>query len=238
MSDGLPELRDALARAGSAADAVDAVAGTVIVVRDGPRGPEVLMLERPDRGSFAGAWVFPGGKVEAGDAGAAEWQAARSAGIRETWEETGLTLHAEAVVTLSCWEPPAGVPTRIRTWFFVAPAPAQATLTLSADEAVGADWVRPAELLARHGRGELRLYPPTWVTLHGLTGGTDVARLLAGIPDEPGRYAGMFHDDARGRFILWAGDAEYGMPGNAAVAASGSRHRLRIDQLPWEYERS
>lgn len=238
MSDGLGELRDVLAGACSAAEPVDAVAGTVIVARDGSHGPEVLMLERPDRGSFAGAWVFPGGKVEDGDAGAAEWQSARRAGIRETWEETGLTLDPETVVTLSCWEPPAGMSTRIRTWFFVAPAPAEATLTLSADEAVGAEWVRPGDLLARHGRGELKLYPPTWVTLHGLTGAADVASLLAGIPDEPGRYAGMLRDDVRGRFIMWAGDGEYGMPGDAAVAASGSRHRLRIDQLPWGYERS
>ncbi|HKT57119.1 MAG TPA: NUDIX domain-containing protein [Microbacterium sp.] len=238
MGDGLRELQDALARAGAGAEAVDAVAGTVIVVRDGRHGPEVLMLERPDRGSFAGAWVFPGGKVEAGDAGDAEWQAARSAGIRETWEETGLTLDADAVVALSCWEPPAGMSTRIRTWFFVAPAPHTTELTLSADETVGAEWVRPADLLDRHGRGELRLYPPTWVTLHGLTGAGDIETLLAEVPAEPGRYAGELRDDARGRFIMWAGDAEYGMSADAVQAASASRHRLRIDQLPWEYERS
>ena len=40
------------------------VAATVVLLRDGAGGLEVLMIERPDRGSFAGAWVFPGGKLE------------------------------------------------------------------------------------------------------------------------------------------------------------------------------
>ena len=72
------------------------VAATVVIVRDGSAGPEVLMIERPDRGSFAGAWVFPGGKLDPADAGdedETEEQVARRAGVRETWEETG--LHVE-----------------------------------------------------------------------------------------------------------------------------------------------
>jgi len=43
------------------------VGATVVIVRDRAGGPEVLMIERPDRGSFAGAWVFPGGKLEPDD---------------------------------------------------------------------------------------------------------------------------------------------------------------------------
>ena len=44
------------------------VAATVVLLRDSPEGPEVLLLERPHhRGSFAGAWVFPGGAVDAAD---------------------------------------------------------------------------------------------------------------------------------------------------------------------------
>ncbi|SEM68220.1 NUDIX hydrolase [Cryobacterium sp. TMT1-3] len=44
------------------------VAATVVLLRDSPEGPEVLLLERPrHRGSFAGAWVFPGGGVDADD---------------------------------------------------------------------------------------------------------------------------------------------------------------------------
>ena len=112
-------------------DAIDpaaAMAGTVVLLRDGAAGLEVLMLERPDRGSFAGAWVFPGGKVDADDRVGptdSEEDVARSAGVRETHEEVGLGVDSADLVTLSVWNPPAGLPLRIRTWFFLAPAPAQ-----------------------------------------------------------------------------------------------------------------
>lgn len=44
-------------------------AATLIVVRDAPVGLEVLLLRRAERGDHTGgAWVFPGGVVEAGDA--------------------------------------------------------------------------------------------------------------------------------------------------------------------------
>ncbi len=42
---------------------------TVVVVRESPAGPEVLLLRRAERGDMnSGAWVFPGGLVDAGDA--------------------------------------------------------------------------------------------------------------------------------------------------------------------------
>src|SRR6187399_1716754 len=67
------------------------VAATVVLLRDGDHGLEVLMIERPDRGSFAGAWVFPGGKLDPGDGDPADEPAtALRAGTRETWEETGV----------------------------------------------------------------------------------------------------------------------------------------------------
>src|SRR5690606_9942576 len=44
-------------------------AATVVLMRDAPSGPEALLLRRPRRSSFAGgAWVFPGGVVDAEDA--------------------------------------------------------------------------------------------------------------------------------------------------------------------------
>jgi 8-oxo-dGTP pyrophosphatase MutT (NUDIX family) len=42
-------------------------AATVAVVRDGANGLEVLLVHRNPEGSFAGLWVFPGGRVEDGD---------------------------------------------------------------------------------------------------------------------------------------------------------------------------
>lgn len=241
-------LADALdgARARTADDAVDPdvpVAATVVLVRDATAGLEVLMIERPDRGSFAGAWVFPGGKLEPGDSnadGESEEDVARRAGVRETSEETGLRLDPAGLTTLSCWDPPPGLALRIRTWFFLAPEPGGA-ITLSADEAVAAEWVRPADALARHGRGELTLYPPTWVTLHGLADHPDAdsaiaAARLGGIH----RFETVARRGGEGPMLLWHGDAEYANDGGdeASVPSERGRHRLEIGALPWIYTRS
>lgn len=223
-------------------DATDAsipVAATVVLLRDGEHGPEVLMIERPDRGSFAGAWVFPGGKLEADDRAdpdEPELITARRAGVRETAEETALVIDPGSAETLSVWDPPPGLALRIRTWFFVAPAPA-GEIALSADEAVAAQWARPADLLERHGQGGLTLYPPTWVTLHGLSAHADVQSALGAA-----RLAGVQHFEtvarrgAEGPLLLWRGDAEWDP--DAGGGASTSRHRLEAGALPWRYART
>ena len=222
-----------------ATDPTIPVAATVVLLRDGVDGLEALMIERPDRGSFAGAWVFPGGKLEEADRGGVdepEHAIARRAGVRETHEETGLVLDPDALVTLSCWDPPPGLALRIRTWFFLAPA-AAGVLALSPDEAVAAEWVRPADAIARHGRGEFTLYPPTWVTLHGLADHADSASVLGAA-----RLGGVQHFETvarrggEGPVLLWQGDDEWDP--DAAAAASGSRHRLEIGDLPWRYQRT
>jgi 8-oxo-dGTP pyrophosphatase MutT (NUDIX family) len=76
-------------------------AATVVIFReleDGP--PQLLMVERAKAMAFAGgALVFPGGRIDPGDAALAatlsdapEDAAARIAAIRETIEETGVPL--------------------------------------------------------------------------------------------------------------------------------------------------
>jgi 8-oxo-dGTP pyrophosphatase MutT (NUDIX family) len=216
------------------------VAATVVLVRDAPAGPEVLLIERPDRGSFAGAWVFPGGKVEDADAlgmphGTTEREVARVAGVRETREETGLAVDADRMVTLSCWTPPLEAPVRIRTWFFVAPDPG-GDVSLFAAEAVAAQWVRPSAALASHALGELALFPPTWVTLHGLTDHGDAGALMTAVRlIGPRTYETRVRANASGRALLWQGDGQYDEEG--AVDAS-ARHRLDMGALPWTYVRT
>ena len=224
-------------------DAVDPgipVAATVVLVRVGAVGPEVLLIERPDRGSFAGAWVFPGGKLEDADRRGAdepEEDVARRAGVRETREETGFEVDPGALATLSVWDPPPGLALRIRTWFFVAPAPG-GSIALSPDEAVASDWIRPADAVARHGRGELTLYPPTWVTLHELAEHPDAASIL-----DSARLGGVqrFETVARrggdGPVLLWQDDAEYETDAAAEASVEPARHRLEIGSLPWSYTR-
>ena len=243
-------------------------AATVVILRDasGPAGEtrvEVLLLERPGRGSFAGAWAFPGGRVdpedalpqdalpdgaklsfEGGGAGSADDGgaspqpapvAARRAAVRETFEETGLGLQEEAIVDLSCWVPPQEAKKRLRTWFFLAADPG-GDVVLNVGEHVAFVWIAPAVALARHAVGEMTLFPPTWVTLHGLLGAE--ASVLA-IADAASREPELFEslqlyaEDGRIEAVLWAGDAQYG---NEA-AQGPARHRLQIGKLPWAYER-
>ena len=217
------------------------VAATAVLLREGRHGPEVLLIERPDRGSFAGAWVFPGGKLDPSDGGPAEAGTApeeadaRRAAVRETREETGLEIAASALITLSCWDPPPGLPLRIRTWFFLGEAPA-GDLALEPGEAVAAEWIRPAEALERHARGELTLYPPTWVTLHGLTEALDVEGALAAARiRQPQVFETQVRRGPTGPVFYWREDAEY--DADRTDAASGARHRLEVGSSPWIYTR-
>jgi 8-oxo-dGTP pyrophosphatase MutT (NUDIX family) len=70
-------------------------AATLLLVRDGPEGIEVLLTTRHDNAGFAaGASVFPGGKLDASDRGRANGDddSLRIAAIRETFEECGILL--------------------------------------------------------------------------------------------------------------------------------------------------
>ncbi|WP_396668626.1 NUDIX hydrolase [Microbacterium sp. R86528] len=232
LGDALPR------RPEDASDPTTPVAATVVMVRDSDDGPEILLIERPDRGSFAGAWVFPGGKLDSDDHRTdddAEELPARRAAARETFEETGLIVDPDSLIPLSTWDPPPGLPLRIRTWFFVAHAH-QGTVALAADEAVDSEWLRPLEMLERHSNGEVTLYPPTWITLHTLAHHPDVNSLVAAT-----RLAGpqQFETMARlgddGPIMLWQEDAEY--HGDATPEASRARHRITLGALPWVYTR-
>jgi glyoxylase-like metal-dependent hydrolase (beta-lactamase superfamily II)/8-oxo-dGTP pyrophosphatase MutT (NUDIX family) len=89
---------------------------TLVVVRDAPEGIEVLLSRRAERGDHnSGAWVFPGGIVDPGDAQAATCCAGLDeelanerlgvksgalsyyvAAVRECFEESGLLFAADA----------------------------------------------------------------------------------------------------------------------------------------------
>lgn len=233
-------------------DDVDGVAATLVLLRDSARGAEVLLLERPQHGSFAGVWVFPGGALEASDRLAARRAAAsrravpqraggepaedvvaRWAAVRETREETGLSVEPAAICEQACWVPPHGIPKRMRTWFFVARAPA-GEIRLSREESVSSLWLSPAEALERHATGRLALVPPTWVTLFALRDADTVENALAGV-----RAAGLrrfaSHPAADKRAVYWAGDVAY--DDASASEAQGARHRLDMHRLPWAYQR-
>src|SRR3954471_3316985 len=98
-------------------------AATVIVLRGGSERLEVLMVRRTPKARFmGGAWVFPGGAVDAheGEGDAAH----RAAAVREVREEAALELpDPAALVKFSRWITPPEFRIRFDTHFFLAPAP-------------------------------------------------------------------------------------------------------------------
>src|ERR687893_149308 len=70
-------------------------AASIIVLRDSPEGPEVLLVQRnPSQRFMGGAWVFPGGAVHDEDADHA------AAAVRELLEEAGVALPEDAEATV------------------------------------------------------------------------------------------------------------------------------------------
>ena len=76
-------------------------AATVILIRDGNAGLEVLLLQRNKAiRHMGGIWVFPGGKVEASDQEDISniLQISRKTAVRETSEETRIKLLPKELV--------------------------------------------------------------------------------------------------------------------------------------------
>jgi 8-oxo-dGTP pyrophosphatase MutT (NUDIX family) len=145
-------------------------AATVVLLRDGPDGIEVLVQRRAATMAFAAsAIVFPGGAVEPGDADH------RAAAVREVAEETGLTLGADDLVAWGRWVTPEFSAIRYDTAFFLAAAPSQEVRNLTT-EAVELFWATPRALLRREATA---LLPPTTQTLRSLLPYPDRAAALA-----------------------------------------------------------
>lgn len=221
------------------------VAATVILVRDGSNGPEVFLIQRPNRGVFPDVWVFPGGKLDPEDADGfdtppTEIDVSRRAGVREVWEETGLVTNEHDFVTFSCWVPPALVDhIRIRTWFFVAPDPG-GELTLAEAEAVDARWIRPEDAIALHTKSQFPLVPPTWVTLADLTGHADAAALIAATRSAVPRQFTSRSLNGR-KALLWEGDGAYETALDALPLSdheTTDRNRLDMSDMPWVLQRA
>jgi 8-oxo-dGTP pyrophosphatase MutT (NUDIX family) len=153
-------------------------AATVIVLRGGADGLEVLLVKRTPHARFmGGVWVFPGGAVDAGEG---EGDAAhRVAAVRELQEEAGIALDDPgALVKFSRWITPAEVVVRFDTHFFLAPLPDGQEATIDGDEIVDQGWFTPAGALAAHERGDIALVFPTIKHLEQLGGFASAEQLL------------------------------------------------------------
>src|SRR5579859_5698339 len=157
---------------------VPRLAATVIVLRGGATGLEVLLVKRNPASRFmGGAWVFPGGAVDRtegeGDV------ALRAAAVRELAEEAGIELgDARQLVPFSRWITPAQVKTRFDTWFYLAPLPEDAEARPDGHEVVEARWYEPADALETAERGEILLVFPTIKHLEQLSGFASAHELL------------------------------------------------------------
>lgn len=214
-------------------------AATVVVVRDGLHGLELLLLERmPDAEGKAGPSVFPGGRVEPGDrvGGALDDAALRRAAVREAREEAGLELAAESLLPISRWITPEISPRRFDTWFYLTSLPADAPVRVDGSEIARHRWLAPRAALEGHQCGDLRLAPPTFVTVSWLETAASAAQAHALLAPAPlpvfrPRVCAL----AAGACMLYPGDAGYERGDPEAI---GPRHRLWAIAGSWRYERS
>ena len=148
-------------------------AASVIVLRDSADGPEVLLVQRTPKAHFmGGAWVFPGGAVDAGET-------VEETARRELQEESALALPANAALTpFSRWITPAEVKTRFDTWFFVVEAPSGAEAKVDGAECVDFRWIRPQQALDEYTEDRLQLVFPTIKHLEQLAGFQSVAATI------------------------------------------------------------
>ena len=145
---------------------------SVIPVRDGEDGLEVLLVQRnPEARFMGGAWVFPGGAVHEGET------EVRTA-VREAQEEAGLELEEATLVPFSRWITPRQVKVRFDTHFFVARVPDDAEPTCDGEECVDLRWIAPAAALDAGRRDELMLVFPTIKHLEQLAEHDSVEALL------------------------------------------------------------
>jgi len=215
-------------------------AATVVLLRDGAGGCEVLLVRRNAKLAFhGGAWVFPGGRIDPEDYLASQPDdvvaAARQAVVREAREEAGVTVERGRLHLLSRWITPEVLPKRFDTWFFAAPVAAEVAVEVDGGEIHEHRWLRVGQALAAQKAGEIELPPPTFVTLVGLSPHRTVDEALAALSAGGAEtFVPRLRAGAGGACSLYAGDAGYeaGDPDRP-----GARHRLWMIDSGWRYER-
>jgi 8-oxo-dGTP pyrophosphatase MutT (NUDIX family) len=196
-------------------------AASVIVLRGGADDLELLLVKRnPEARFMGGAWVFPGGAVDAHEGEGDE--AHRVCAVRELEEEAGVGgVDATALVKYSRWITPAAVKIRFDTHFFLAPLPDGAEARVDGEEIVDHGWFSPQAALDAHARGEILLVFPTIKHLEQFSAFGSADALVAHaashevVPIQP-RIV-LSGETAR---VLLPGDEGYDAAGDASNASS------------------
>jgi len=142
-------------------------AATIMLLRETNEGIKVLLLKRNEALKFApGYWVFPGGKIELDELEqtATIEQAARRAAIRETHEETGITIEDSSLIHYVHWTTPKGGNRRFGTWFFYVWTDAESVL-IDDSEIVDYQWLTSSEAFAHLKDRKLPILPPTYISM-------------------------------------------------------------------------
>lgn len=165
-------------------------AATVVVVRPrstpsiGDEGEfEVLMVRRNDKVAFmAGAYVFPGGRVDEADLTEAQgdpMRAFRLAAVRELEEEAGVRVAVDDLLPIAHWVTPEIEARRYDTRFFLVGMPDRQEARHDAGETTELVWLTPRAAIERCLRDEIMLPPPTWTTLKRMQRHRTIAELWA-----------------------------------------------------------
>lgn len=208
---------------------------TLILVRDNEQQLEVLLMRRhPDLRVLGGYWVFPGGAFEQVDERADEISTAKNAAVRETLEETGLSVTTD-LQAFDHWTTPEGVPKRFATWFFVAPFnDSSQQVQHDGSEMVDSLWATPSEILEMHRSGNMQMLPPTYVSLLELAAYQNTTDVVAGLKDKTIRkFLPKVAQDDKQLVMLYQGDAGY----EAADASCLEHlHRCVLTDTGWDYQ--
>jgi 8-oxo-dGTP pyrophosphatase MutT (NUDIX family) len=213
--------------------------GTVVLLKEAGNNFEILLLRRNTKLSFhAGAWVFPGGRVDQKDYTNKEndiVDAARNAAVRETQEEAGIEILPENLVLISRWTTPEKLPKRFTAWFFAA-AVKDTSVRVDGKEIMDYRWVQPGLALDWQRAGEIELPPPTLVTLLTLAEYRNVETILSTFAKQQYMiFEPRVLETKDGLCFLYEGDAGYEL---RDANQSGARHRLWLLEDGYKYDRS
>jgi 8-oxo-dGTP pyrophosphatase MutT (NUDIX family) len=207
-----------------AGKAAVADAASLILMREQTgAAPLILMVQRAATLAFAaGAYVFPGGRVDPEDramaaavttGGDAVDAAARIAAIRETEEETGIRVEtpAAALVPFARWRPEIErAPRRFDTRFYLALTHDAHQPAADGTETTIAFWATAADVLARCAAGDGRAIFPTRRILERLAGFGGFAQAREEAERLPARIISPWIENrADGDYLCIPDDAGY-----------------------------